>query len=264
LGGANLETFQLTRKEMADLLLSLKGWYSKKPLSILQEAWRKTHKVEIENGKSTNALITTALAPIFEKVIKVEERDIGFSLNEIAALGNQIENTNFSITALQNWVKRDIKEMVGSPQKGKKYSIEQAALLFIVEDLKTALDFESIRKLLKLIVNDPADQSDDLINPVRLYASYSSLFEELNQDDNSGNRESFSEGKFQAVEAVIKHKADHLVETFQGLNRDQREAIRNAIVISVLSVHTAYFQMLAKRYLSATLFLQNLTPSTEQ
>ena len=65
--------------------------------------------------------------------------------------------------------------------KRKKYSIEQAALLFIVEDLKTALDFESIRKLLRLIVNDPADRSDDLINPVHLYGAYSSLFEELNQ-----------------------------------------------------------------------------------
>ena len=40
---------------------------------------------------------------------------------------------------MQNWVKRDIKEMIGSPQKGKKYSIEQAALLFIVEDLKQHL-----------------------------------------------------------------------------------------------------------------------------
>ena len=39
---------------------------------------------------------------------------------------------------MQNWVKRDIKEMIGSPQK-KKYSIEQAALLFIVEDLKQHL-----------------------------------------------------------------------------------------------------------------------------
>ncbi len=65
--------------------------------------------------------------------------------------------------------------------KREKYSIEQAALLFIVEDLKTALDFESIRKLLRLIVNDPADRSDDLINPVHLYVAYSSLFEELNQ-----------------------------------------------------------------------------------
>ena len=82
---------------------------------------------------------------------------------------------------MQNWVKRDIKRNDWLSSKGKKYSIEQAALLFIVEDLKTALDFESIRKLLRLIVNDPADRSDDLINPVHLYVAYSSLFEELNQ-----------------------------------------------------------------------------------
>src|SRR5581483_9440841 len=113
-------------------------------------------------------------------LVKTEELDIGFSLNEIGALGNQIEHTSFSVTALQNWVKRDLKDMIGAPQRGKKYSIEQAALLFIVEDLKTALDFDSIRKLLSLIVNDPSDRDDDLISPIRLYAAYSSLFEALN------------------------------------------------------------------------------------
>lgn len=166
-----METFHLTRNEMATLLLSLRGWNTKKPLGILQEAWAKSHKKDIESGQSVTAFITTALSPIFEKLIKIEDTDVGFSLNEIVALGNQIENTSFSVTAMQNWVKRDIKEMIGSPQKGKKYSIEQAALLFIVEDLKTALDFESIRKLLRLIVNDPADRSDDLINPVHLYGA---------------------------------------------------------------------------------------------
>ncbi|ENQ3106883.1 protein of unknown function [Bacillus sp. 491mf] len=250
-----METFHLTRNEMAMLLLSLRGWDTKKPLAILQEAWAKSHKKDIESGQSFTAIITTALAPIFEKLIKIEETDIGFSLNEIVALGNQIENTNFTITALQNWVKRDIKEMIGSPQKGKKYSIEQAALLFIVEDLKTALDFDSIRKLLKLIVNDPADRTDDLINPIQLYVFYSSLFEKLNQ---RGFIQFTATNTIYTIEQTIKENADQLAAKIEHINNEQREAIRNAIVIATLSVHTAYVQRLAKRYVSATLFLQHL------
>ncbi|MEF7654819.1 MULTISPECIES: DUF1836 domain-containing protein [Bacillus cereus group] len=250
-----METFHLTRNEMATLLLSLRGWNTKKPLGILQEAWAKSHKKDIESGQSVTAFITTALSPIFEKLIKIEDTDVGFSLNEIVALGNQIENTSFSVTAMQNWVKRDIKEMIGSPQKGKKYSIEQAALLFIVEDLKTALDFESIRKLLRLIVNDPADRSDDLINPVHLYGAYSSLFEELNQ----GNcLQLNATDTVHTIENIVKEKADKIASKFDQVNNEQREAIRNAIIIATLSVHTAYVQMLAKRYVTATLFLQNL------
>jgi hypothetical protein len=252
-------TFQLTRKEMANLLLSLKGWNTTTPLSIMQGAWVKAHQEEIENGKTVSALTATALSPILEKIMKTNELDIGFSLNEIAALGNQIENTSFSLTALQNWVKRDIKEMIGSPQKGKKYSIEQTALLFIVEDLKTSLDFESIRKLLKLIVNDPGDRDDDLINPVHLYASYSSLFEELNMHGAKYYCNHHSSDVVGHIEQIIEQKASELAAAFKNINEQQREAIRNVIVIAVLSVHTAYFQMMAKRYLSATLFLQNLS-----
>ena len=51
-------------------------------------------------------LLQTVLAPIFEKVIKYDKTEIAFSLNEIVALGNQIENTNFTTTAVQNWVKK--------------------------------------------------------------------------------------------------------------------------------------------------------------
>ncbi|WP_028400534.1 DUF1836 domain-containing protein [Ectobacillus panaciterrae] len=256
-------TFQLTRKEMADLLLSLKGWNTKQPLTIMQEAWVKVHKEDIENGKTVHAFVTTSLSPILEKLMKTNELDMGFSLNEISSLGSQIENTNFSITALQNWVKRDIKEMIGSPQKGKKYSIEQTALLFIVEDLKTALDFESIRKLLQLIVNDPANLDDDLINPVRLYAAYSSLFEELNKQGAQCCTDTRAADTIELIEKTIEQKAAKLAAAFPNIKQNQQEAIRNIIVIAALSVHTAYFQMMAKRYLSATLFLQNLTIPSE-
>ena len=257
-----MNTFQLTRKEMASLLLSLKGWSHKPPLSVLQEAWMQTDDHRFHLGSDPDPADVGALPSIFEKIIKLDKPDRGFSLNEIAALGNQIEYTNFSVTALQNWIKRDMKEMIGSPQKGKKYSLEQTALLFIVEDLKTALDFESIRQLLKLIINDPDDQKDDLINPIHLYACYSTLFEEINQRS-FNEKHLLSEGIIETIEKMINHKAEKMVLKQFQLDEQKRKAIKNIIVIAVLSVHTAYFQMLAKQSLSAALFLQNF-PFTQE
>lgn len=246
-------TFQLTRKEMADLLLSLKGLEKKKPLTILQEAWIRSNNITVAKQKPITEFITTILAPIFEKVIKYEKDEIAFSLNEIVALGNQIENTNFTTTAVQNWVKRDIKEMISSPQKGKKYSLEQTALLFLVEDLKTALDFDSIRKLLRLVVNDPENENDDLINPVQLYACYSSLFDQINHQNYEMSKHSIKD-----IENIIETTAKRMVDEYSHLSDNHRESIRNTIIIATLSVYTAYFQMYARKYLSATLFLQDL------
>jgi hypothetical protein len=261
-GGASLETFLLTRKQMASLLLSLKGMSDKTPLVTLQEAWAKSHKADIENGKSLGAFIAASLPPIFEKIIKMDQKDEGFSLNDIVALGNQIEYTNLSITSVQNWVKRDVKDLLGSPKLGKKYSIEQTALLFIVEDLKSTLDFDSIRKLLSFVFRHPDDDSDDLISPLQLYAAYSSIFEELDENNDQVldlyGHESGKRNHDHMMENLVKQKADQFVETLPGLHADQKEAVSNALVIAMVSVQTSYFHTLAKRFYNATLFLQNL------
>jgi len=252
-----VDSFLLTRKEMADLLLSLKGWGVQSPISYLQELWMKKNEKYAKDENAIQAFVTMSMPPIFQKILKKSSSPMGFSLNDIVALGNQIENTNFTLSAIQNWVKRDIKEMIVAPKKGKKYSIEQMALLFLVEDLKTALDFDSIRKLLKLIVNDPEDQEDDLINPVKLYVTYSQLFEELNEL-NISEKTSLENGlnMITATEKMITEKAEDIISVYISNDDPKKEAIRNTIVIATLSVYTAYFQMLARRYLTATLFLQ--------
>ncbi len=258
-----MDTFHLTRKEMAELLLALKGWNDKKPLKILQEGWLRSTNNSINDGSTINTLVSTYLPPIFDKILKETQIDIGLSLNEIVALGNQIENTNFSATAVQNWVKRDMKEMIVSPQKGKKYSLEQTALLFLIEDLKSSLDFESIRRLLKLIINDPEDNEDDLINPIHLYATYSSLFDELNWRGTDFG-EKLNLHTVTTMEKIIEAKAKDIVDGYANIHQQQREAIKNIIVIATLSVYTAYYQMLAKRYLKAALFAQNIEESYQE
>lgn len=257
-----MQTFFLTRNQMAALLLSLQGKSGKTPLGILQEAWAKSHQSDIEHGKTFGAFISTSLPPIFEKMIKMGGTDGGLSLNEIVSLGNQIEYTNFSITSVQNWVKRDIKSLLGSPRYGKKYSIEQAAILFIVEDLKSTLDFDSIRKLLHIVFNDPQDLQDDWIRPVQLYSTYSSLYEEIDKNNDQvldvHGHGAGSRNDDHIMEKIIKSKADESVRSLTGLDQEQKEAVSRIIVIALVSAQTCYFQALAKRFLNAALFLRDL------
>ena len=257
-----MELLQLTRKEMAQLLFCLQGERNETPLSILQRAWSNTHKQDIRSGKTFSAFIATSLPPVLEKMIKLEKGEPGLSLSEIVTLGNQIEHTHFSVTSVQNWVKREIKEWIGTPRLGKKYSVEQAALLFLVEDLKATLDFESIRKLFSLIFNNPDSYDDDLISPIELYAAYSTIFEELDPDNDhivdAAKRPFGGSVHVQMMDIRIQEKARGYVEQFTHLNSEQKEAIANTIVIAILSVQSAYFQKLSKQYLNATIFLRNL------
>lgn len=262
-----MQTFYLTRKEMSQLLKTLQGSTNKTPLANLQEAWVKTHKEEIQFGKSLDAFISTSLPPIFEKMIKMGKKDAGFSLNDIVALGSQIEYTQFAVTSVQNWVKRDFKDLIGYPTLGKKYSLEQAAILFIIEDLKSSLDFDSIRKLLRLLFQDHNNETKGIINPIELYAAYSCIFEELDlnndqvMDTGHPSLVRLEQKHDHLMEGMITQKAERYVnqlESLNELNKEQKQAIRNAIVIAMLAVQTSYFQSLAKRFLNATLFLQNL------
>ncbi|WP_020431064.1 DUF1836 domain-containing protein, partial [Paenibacillus riograndensis] len=141
-----MEAFTLSRIEMSELLLSLNSTIERKPLHILQDAWSKFHYEEVEKGASLPAFLSTEIPPILQKLIKGSPVK-GLSLGEIATLGHLIEYSTLSATSMQNWVKRDFKEYLGSPREGKKYSVNQAALLFMIDDLKAALDFGSIRQL---------------------------------------------------------------------------------------------------------------------
>lgn len=260
-----MEILQLTRKEMSQLLFCLQGERDDTPLAILQRAWSNTHRQDIRSGKSFSAFIATSLPPILEKMIKLDKREPGLSLNEIVALGNQIEHTHFSVTSVQNWVKREIKEWIGRPKLGKKYSIEQAAMLFLVEDLRATLDFESIRKLFTLIFRNPDNDDDDLISPIHLYAAYSSIFEEL--DPNNDHVVDAEDGQSGAnmhvpmMDMRIQEKAKSYVQQFVHLHAEEQEAIANTIVIAILSVQAAYFQKLSRQYLNAALFLRSLGPA---
>lgn len=258
-----METFLLTRKDMSQLLLSLNGQINKAPKLILQEAWLKSRRDAAEGGKSLGAIISTSVPPIFEKMMSIKPSiEAGMSLNDIVALGGQIEYSHFAVTSVQNWVKRDLKDIIGPPELGKKYSMKQAAILFIIEDLRSALDLDSIRRLLHLIFNSSVEDAPDLISPIELYAGYSSMFEEMDQNnDQVLDLQGTGSGEKKLdhlLEAMVKKKADDFAVSLPRLSPEEREAVSNIIVIAMLSVQTAYFQTLAKRFFHASVFLHNL------
>ncbi|AIQ64186.1 hypothetical protein D3C81_281810 [compost metagenome] len=252
-----MESLTLTRVEMSALLLALRGMSAETPLHIFQEAWSRHHRRHAEEGNPLQDLRSTELPPIVLKMMKKGDAK-GLSLQEIAALGALIEYSTISITAMQNWVKRDFKEYLGAPREGKKYSINQAAMLFMVEDLKSSLDFRSISRLFRKLFLKPERDDDDLLEPVRLYSAYAQLFEEHRQLTASPAGEPAPE-----VEAAsdrltgdaMSAAAEKAVTQLVHLNRRQRETVRNTLIIAAISVQACCFQALARQYFHASLFL---------
>lgn len=251
-----MESFTLTRIEMSCLLLSLTGASAEKPLTILQKAWSKFHSKEVREGTSLPAFLSTEVPPVLRKIIKGGHVK-GLSLGEIASLGHLIEYSTLSVTTIQNWVKRDFKEYLGSPREGKKYSFNQAAMLFMIDDLKSALDFSSIRQLFQLLFLAPERDDDDLIEPAHMYASYAGLFEEIKSNPvlhpQNMNRERLPMGVWK--DNTLTRAMEGLLKRLSHLTSAQRETVQNALLVAAISVQTCYFQSLARQYFNAVLFL---------
>ncbi|WLR43107.1 DUF1836 domain-containing protein [Bacillus carboniphilus] len=219
-----MEEYQINRKTMARLLRSLKGELHETPRSILQN--------QIQKGLPEFLLR-------FER--KKPKQPFGLSTNDIVSLGNLCELTSLKSTSVQNWIKRDVKEVIGSPELGKKYSIEQAALLLVVRDLKATLDFEAIRHLLSFVFNTLSDRSDDLLSPLFFYEQYALALDHL-KDVKIIH---FSEP---SLEAKIDEIVNYNLEQITILTSKEKMTIRHIISITVLSVLSSHIQRKALIY----------------
>ncbi|MEI2664280.1 DUF1836 domain-containing protein [Rossellomorea sp. LJF3] len=229
-----METFKLTRNNMADLLLSLNGTASRNPHEVIGEIW-------------SDPVQGNERPPIIKKILKSPKGEIGFSLNEIVSLGNLIEFTNFPQSTVQNWVKRDVRGLIGSPQLGKKYTTEQAAMLFIVEDLKATLDFESIRKILTLVFNNIEDRTDDIVNPTDLYLAYASIFDRIHHQSLPSIKT--ADGSVnEHIDGFIKEECRAMLATFDGIAEENLTKVLNVMIVSVLTVQAGFYQDVTKRY----------------
>ncbi|WP_028544040.1 DUF1836 domain-containing protein [Paenibacillus taiwanensis] len=264
-----MESFMLTRKQMSALLQFLYRSHSgesaesaisgKSPLLILQEVWRRYQQFKGTDTASMT-MMPSKLPIILEKLIRSNLHTEGLSLNEIVSLGNQVEYTSFSITSIQNWVKRDIKELICSPRVGKKYDLQQAAIILIVEDLRATLSFDAIRQLLSVLFEQQDQDGEYPIRPLTFYQIYSSLYEELDQNNDQvldvHGHDPLRLHHDDVLELIIVKKTDEYMTKCAQIQDKHRILIRNALVIAITSVQTTYFQHLAKRYLHTMMLAQ--------
>jgi hypothetical protein len=253
-----METLTFTRKEMAQLLLSINKKSDRSPLAVIQDTWRAHHQREMTQGTSMSAFISTSLPPIIERMIKTDMNP-ALSLLDIVSLGSQIEYTHFSVTSVQNWVKRDFKEFIGHAEEGKKYSLQQVAFFFIIEDLRSALDYEAIRKLFEIIFPVSGANKPTPFSPLDFYAAYSALFEEL--DDRYRNSSGDHKDLVYKWDQMINELALGYVMANQSVPAELKETMQNALHVALISVHTSCFHTLARRYVNGMVFLNNLHKS---
>lgn len=250
-----METLTFRRKDMADLMLSLNGQLEKSPLVIIQDTWRIQHESDLEQGKSMSAFLATALPPLIEKMIKSDIKP-AFSLSDIVALGTQIEFTQFSVTSIQNWVKRDFKELIGLPEDGKKYSLQQVALFFIIEDLRSSLDYDSMRKLFDILFSSSSSRGKQTITPLEFYSVYAELYEVLDARyrNYTGNSQDFI-SKWDHMLDEAAH--EYAVNRCPLADAKEQEMLKNAIHVAIIAVHSSSFNSLARRYVNGMVFLHN-------
>jgi hypothetical protein len=215
-----MKTLQLRRSDMGRLLLSLKGESEQSPLDLLEE-------IGVPLKESMSAL------PDFIRNHKPFPR--GLSTNEIVSLAKLCELTSLKSTSIQNWIKRDIKELIGAPELGKKYSIEQAAILLIVRDLKSVFDFDTIRQLLMTLFNTLTDRSDDLISPLAYYKAYGEILE------NAESITLFSLLDYEVENKIIK-EIDASRDSFEEISCDSWLKVKNILTVTILSVIASHLQ----------------------
>lgn len=221
-----MTTAKLTRLEMAELLLSLKGKADVPPLPLFI--------------KSMLSRKPASEPPDFIKRFSSRDLPYGLSTNEIVELGNLCDVETLSSTSLQNWIKRDIRELIGPPQQGKKYSIDQAAILLTVKDLKIVYDFGTIRYLLTALFNTITDRSDDVISPVTYYHLYAQVLDAIRKDSSFSPSE-FSEQHILHVINCLKKENDLPDETWNH--------IEDILVLTILAAAAFHFHQRARFFL---------------
>ena len=89
----------------------------------------------------------------------------GLTLSQVSSI------TGLETHTVQNWVKRGYLP----PPRNKRYNMEQACRIILINMLKGALSLEQICGLISYINGSLSDESDDIIDDTVLYFNFVSL-----------------------------------------------------------------------------------------
>lgn len=99
-------------------------------------------------------------------------------LAQVVEVAQRVSQNDINSMHIQNWVRR---KYLPNPIK-KKYSREQVANILLINDLRNILPLEDISRLLGYVNESLDDNSDDRINPTKLYRYYAEIFDRTTDD----------------------------------------------------------------------------------
>lgn len=154
-------------------------------------------------------------------------------LSQVVEVAKMVSQNDINPTHVQNWVRR---KYLPNPQK-KKYSREQVANILLINDLRNILSLEETSSLLGFVNQTLADNSDDRINPAKLYRYYSEIFDRTRLD----------------WQKSLEQLANDVEDSLAGEEMNDQDKARVAVTLVVLNLlaRANLYKQIAERWLEA-------------
>lgn len=155
-------------------------------------------------------------------------------LSQVVEVAQRVGQNDINNTHIQNWVRR---KYLPHPQK-KKYSREQVANILLLNDLRNVLSLEEASQLLSFVNLNLDDNSDDRINPAKLYRYYSEIFD-LTQKN-----------WVASIEQLPKEVNEALAD--EDLSDEDKDKVAGTLVILNLLARANLYKQIAQQWLKNT------------
>ncbi|WP_088225960.1 DUF1836 domain-containing protein [Desulfosporosinus sp. FKB] len=152
-------------------------------------------------------------------------------LSQVVEVAQRVSQNDINNNHIQNWVRR---KYLPSPHK-KKYNREQVANILLINDLRNILSLDEASHLLGFVNQTLADNSDDRINPSKLYKYYCEIFDRTQIDWQK------------SLDQLTDEVNDSLSE--EAICADDKEKIAVTLVILNLLARANLYKQIAEHWL---------------
>lgn len=152
-------------------------------------------------------------------------------LSQVVEVAQRVSQNDINSMHVQNWVRR---KYLPHPNK-KKYNREQVANILLLNDLRNILSLEEASRLLGFVNQSLDDNSDDRINPAKLYRYYSEIFDRTQQDWEK------------SLEQLPREVNDSLAG--EEMSEGDKEKVAATLVILNLLARGNLYKQIAKQWL---------------
>ena len=152
-------------------------------------------------------------------------------LSQVVEVAQRVSQNDINNMHVQNWVRR---KYLANPQK-KKYNREQVANVLLLNDLRNILSLEEASRLLGFVNQNLDDNSDDRINPSKLYRYYSEIFDRTQSDWTK------------SLEQLAREVTDSLAS--EEMNEPDKEKVAATLVILNLLAQANLYKQITQYWL---------------